>query len=143
MTSDPPRALMKAISRSRSGTFAAIVQIRRPAPLNDCKVQEFSYSEAPMSRRGNSPESPLAPKAAKARSPINHQWMAGLGELLKGARVGRFTIEQLAERSGVSAGRISQMERGLGNPSFATLSKVAAALEIPIGTFFAGPPGES
>ncbi len=71
------------------------------------------------------------------------QWMESLGGMLKVARSGRYTIEQLAARSGVSTGRISQMERGLGNPSFVTLSKLAGALDLPMGSFFAGPAAES
>ncbi len=37
-------------------------------------------------------------------------------------------VEALAERSGLSAGLISQLERGRGNPSLQTLSRLAAAL---------------
>lgn len=67
---------------------------------------------------------------------------ASLGDLIRTARAGRFTIGELARRSGVSSGRISQIERGLANPSFETLWKLAVALEIPVGSFFQGPPAE-
>jgi transcriptional regulator with XRE-family HTH domain len=67
---------------------------------------------------------------------------ASLGDLIRAARTGRFTIDELARRSGVSSGRISQIERGLANPSFATLWKLATALQIQIGTFFQGPAAE-
>jgi transcriptional regulator with XRE-family HTH domain len=59
-----------------------------------------------------------------------------LGELLREARTGRFTIEELSQRAGVSAGRISQIERGIANPSFETLWRLATALEVPIGALF-------
>jgi transcriptional regulator with XRE-family HTH domain len=49
------------------------------------------------------------------------------------------TIEQLAGKAGVSAGLLSQLERGKGNPGFNTLAKIAYALNVPIGTFFSGP----
>jgi len=49
------------------------------------------------------------------------------------------TIEDLARRSGTSTGLLSQLERGIGNPSLGTLTRLAQALEIPIGSFFAGP----
>ncbi len=49
------------------------------------------------------------------------------------------TIEALAEKAGVSVGLLSQLERGKGNPGFNTLAKLAYALNVPIGTFFAGP----
>jgi transcriptional regulator with XRE-family HTH domain len=65
-----------------------------------------------------------------------------LGDLLRSARAGRFTIDELSRRAGVSGGRISQIERGLANPSFDTLWKLAAALEIPVGSFFQGPSAE-
>ena len=38
------------------------------------------------------------------------------------------SVEALAERSGLSAGLISQLERGRGNPSLQTLSRLAGAL---------------
>jgi transcriptional regulator with XRE-family HTH domain len=65
-----------------------------------------------------------------------------LGDLIRAARTGRFTIDELARRSGVSSGRISQIERGLANPSFETLWKLATALQIQMGTFFQGPAAE-
>lgn len=64
--------------------------------------------------------------------------MKSLGELLREARAGRYTIEELAHKAHVSAGRISQIERGLANPSFETLWRLTTALEIPLGSLFAG-----
>jgi transcriptional regulator with XRE-family HTH domain len=60
-----------------------------------------------------------------------------LGEALRDARTGRYTIEELAERSHISAGRISQIERGIANPSFETLWRLTTALEVPISALFA------
>jgi len=57
-------------------------------------------------------------------------WISHLGVMIKQQRLGRFTVEELAERAGVSAGLISQIERGIGNPSFQTLLRVAKALGI-------------
>lgn len=45
------------------------------------------------------------------------------------------SLERLAATSGVSVGLISQLERGKGNPSFSTLRRLAAALDIPVATF--------
>ena len=59
-----------------------------------------------------------------------------LGPLRQAARM---TIEELAAKAEVSAGLVSQLERGIGNPSFNTLAKLAYALGTPIGTFFNGP----
>ena len=46
----------------------------------------------------------------------------------------KLTLEQLASRSGISAGLLSQMERGQGNPSFNTLVQVAHALSVPVAS---------
>lgn len=59
-----------------------------------------------------------------------------LGESLRDARVGNFTIEELALKSNISAGRISQIERGIANPSFETLWRLTTALGIPIRALF-------
>jgi transcriptional regulator with XRE-family HTH domain len=64
-----------------------------------------------------------------------------LGERLRDARSGRFTIEELAARSHISTGRISQIERGLANPSFETLWRLTTALGVPIRALF--PDGSS
>ncbi len=47
-------------------------------------------------------------------------------------------LEELARSSEVSIGVLSQIERGLGNPSFRTLFKIAQGLGAPIGYFFSG-----
>lgn len=67
------------------------------------------------------------------------EWMRSLGAAIKQARAGRCSIEELAAEAGVSSGRISQIERGIANPSFETLWRLARALDLPIGTFFEGP----
>lgn len=59
-----------------------------------------------------------------------------LGELIRSRRRGRFSIETLAQRSGISAGLLSEIERGKGNPSFSTLLKLADALEMDPVEFF-------
>ncbi|MFJ5956512.1 cupin domain-containing protein [Paenarthrobacter sp. NPDC092416] len=66
-------------------------------------------------------------------------WIAHLGTMIKQQRLGRFTVEELAERAGVSAGLISQIERGIGNPSFATLLRLANSLELPLSSMFTDP----
>jgi transcriptional regulator with XRE-family HTH domain len=66
-----------------------------------------------------------------------------LGGILARARKGRFTLEELALASGLSTGLISQIERGLGNPSFTTLLKLANALQVPWHDLFTGPVSET
>ncbi|GAA3683997.1 XRE family transcriptional regulator [Arthrobacter ginkgonis] len=66
-------------------------------------------------------------------------WISHLGAMVKNQRVGRFTVEELADRAGVSAGLISQIERGIGNPSFATLLRLANSLDLPLASMFVTP----
>jgi len=40
------------------------------------------------------------------------------------------TIEKLAYGNGLSKGRLSELERARGNPTLATLSKIAEGLDI-------------
>lgn len=53
------------------------------------------------------------------------------------------TLAQLGSRAGVSQGLISQIERGQGNPAYLTLIKIAQALGVPVGAFFAAPETEA
>jgi transcriptional regulator with XRE-family HTH domain len=63
-----------------------------------------------------------------------------LGRVLRETRVAaQLSVEALAATAGVSAGSISQLERGRGNPSFLTLRRLAAALDVPLGHFLHGP----
>jgi transcriptional regulator with XRE-family HTH domain len=64
--------------------------------------------------------------------------VARIGRLLRSARGDRFSLEALAKASGVSAGLLSQIERGIGNPSFQTLGRVARALGLTMTDLFAG-----
>lgn len=56
-----------------------------------------------------------------------------LGEIIRQQRAGRFTLQELARAADLSVGSLSQIERGLGNPSFNTLTKLARALDLRIG----------
>lgn len=56
-----------------------------------------------------------------------------LGEMIRRTRKGRFTVQQLAQAAGIATGSLSQIERGMGNPSFRTLQKIAEALDLRIG----------
>lgn len=63
-----------------------------------------------------------------------HQYVvADLGNRLREARTGRFTVKELAATAGVSAGLISEVERGQGNPSFRTLYRISQALGLRVG----------
>lgn len=62
-----------------------------------------------------------------------HAYVADIGQRLREARNGRFTVKELAAAAGVSAGLISEVERGQGNPSFRTLYRISRALGIRVG----------
>ncbi|HTW05440.1 MAG TPA: XRE family transcriptional regulator [Streptosporangiaceae bacterium] len=68
---------------------------------------------------------------AKARADAR-----SLGQLVRSIRVSRgMSIEALAKAAGVSAGGISQIERGAGNPAFTTLVKIAYGMRVPVSSF--------
>lgn len=59
--------------------------------------------------------------------------LSALGAQVRVLRKRRgLTLDQLSELSGLSTGIVSQVERGLGNPSFATLAQLAHGLDIPV-----------
>jgi transcriptional regulator with XRE-family HTH domain len=49
------------------------------------------------------------------------------------------SLKQLAQRAGVSESFLSQVERGVANPSVASLRRLADALETSVGSLFEGP----
>jgi transcriptional regulator with XRE-family HTH domain len=58
---------------------------------------------------------------------------------LRAQRVERdFTLGQLAELSQISKGMLSKIENAQASPSLATLGRLAAALDVPITSFFRG-----
>lgn len=62
-----------------------------------------------------------------------------VGQRIAHARLARgMNIEDLAQRAAISHGLLSQIERGIGNPSLRTLTALAGALGLPIGAFFDG-----
>lgn len=68
--------------------------------------------------------------------PVERPETVWLGEQIRTRRRGRFSLETLAKRAGISSGLLSEIERGKGNPSFATLLKLAEALEMDPSDFF-------
>ena len=93
---------------------------------------------------GASPDS-LGPGAGNQGAPdallgddVVRDEVERLGRLIRSARGERYSLEARAARSGVSAGLLSQIERGIGNPSFQTLLRVAHALDIPVAKLLAG-----
>ena len=57
-----------------------------------------------------------------------------LGALLRAQRVAAdLSLRELSERTNVSNAYLSQLERGLHEPSLSVLSAIASALEVPLG----------
>lgn len=66
-----------------------------------------------------------------------HSELSAIGEQLREARTHlNLSVQALADASGISTGMISQIERGLANPSINTVSKLATALGLQLGIFF-------
>ena len=63
--------------------------------------------------------------------------MEQIGKKLKEIRLSKpMTLKQLAAKAGCTDAYLSQLERGLINPSIMTLKKVASALQVNIVDFF-------
>jgi transcriptional regulator with XRE-family HTH domain len=74
------------------------------------------------------------------RETLEAEALAQVGAMVRKLRRERaLTVEALAAAAGLSAGLISQVERGIGNPSFTTLLKLASTLSVPLGTFLSDP----
>jgi transcriptional regulator with XRE-family HTH domain len=79
-------------------------------------------------------EDSLAPSAASLGT-----LLATVGNQVRTLRKEKsLTLAQLSERTGLSPAIVSQVERGLANPSFTTLAQLAHGLDIPVGRFFLG-----
>jgi transcriptional regulator with XRE-family HTH domain len=55
----------------------------------------------------------------------------------------RLTLQDLAEKSALSVGLLSQIERGLTTPSIRSLRQISNALEMPVGWLFEPAPHPS
>lgn len=70
-------------------------------------------------------------RQVKARTPE----LAALGEAIRRTRVkAELTQEQLADLAETDIKQIGGFERGIRNPSYTTLCRVAAALRTEVGT---------
>lgn len=83
------------------------------------------------------PSSALSPEnASETGDPV----ATALGRRLRAARQARsWTLDDLAEASGVSRRMIVTIEAGRGNATLATLLRLAAAVEIPLAELVSGP----
>jgi transcriptional regulator with XRE-family HTH domain len=71
------------------------------------------------------------PRRSKPRSPEH----AALGEAVRRLRLeAEMSQETLAEAAGTDLTQVGGIERGIRNPSYTTLLRLAAALETSVGT---------
>jgi transcriptional regulator with XRE-family HTH domain len=66
-----------------------------------------------------------------------------LGREVRGLRTGHsMTLEELAEKSNLSVGFLSQVERGMKRPSLKALQAISVALGVEVGWFLQGHPSD-
>jgi transcriptional regulator with XRE-family HTH domain len=67
-----------------------------------------------------------------------------VGQRIRDVRSARgLTLAALAEASDLSTGLISQVERGISDPSLETLRRIAKVLDVPIFSLFQGPDADA
>lgn len=63
-----------------------------------------------------------------------------LGQTIRSSRRGVLSLEALAKRAGMSAGQLSRIENGSGNPSIEILLRIADALGLELTDLIEPPP---
>jgi transcriptional regulator with XRE-family HTH domain len=102
-------------------------------PDDEAPAPRENTAPAEEARLADGPAVPDGPLTADAKARADAR---SLGQLVRSIRVSRgMSIESLAKLAGVSAGGISQIERGVGNPAFTTLVKMAYGMQVPVGSF--------
>src|SRR5579862_8827639 len=77
--------------------------------------------------------------AASPSEPFAYDDKLELGQRIRSLRLASgLTLEAVATAAGVSRSLISQVERGRSSPSISTLRRIAAALRVPVASFFPG-----
>ena len=73
-----------------------------------------------------------------ANEGVDRTKLEALGALIRARRgASGLSLRDLAERTKVSNAYLSQIERGLHEPSLSVLGAIAAALEVPLATLLA------
>lgn len=63
-----------------------------------------------------------------------------LGQIVRASRRGVLSLEELAKRAGISAGQLSRIENGSGNPTIEILLRIADALGLQLSDLVEPPP---
>ena len=89
-------------------------------------------------RRGDAPSDATAENVTVPVAPPQNEWLATVGSDIRTLRKRRsMTLAQLAVSLERSVGFVSQIERGLSEPSINDLRVIAALFDVPISFFFA------
>lgn len=81
----------------------------------------------------------MTTESTASASPATSALLTTVGNKVRSIRKDKgMTLAGLSEITGLSQAIISQIERGLANPAFTTLSQLAHGLDIPVGKFFLG-----
>lgn len=100
------------------------------------RIQKLDFPTASndmRSRRADNVEE-LRQKVASAIGEDCDHWVGRQLRDLRKAR--RLSLKELAERSGLSIGLLSQIERGASSPSLRSLQALSHALNVPASWFF-------
>ena len=106
----------------------ATVAAGRPAVIG---AQRRPRPALPRPAAGAIPR--LSDDVARGRQPWQAQ-VEALGALLRAQRIAAdLSLRELSERASVSNAYLSQLERGLHEPSLSVLKAIASALGMPLG----------
>lgn len=101
------------------------------------KHRAFDYLEKPVAAAALRPVLQAAVKEHGLAVDPEERLNAAIGERIRARRHElSLTLKQVANRTGLSVSLISQVELGKSAASVMTLSKVAAALGVRVGSFF-------
>jgi transcriptional regulator with XRE-family HTH domain len=85
----------------------------------------------------------LASQSSAAGNPEAGETVRAVGASIRAARKRRrLTLQELAERTGVSVSMLSMLERGVASPSIGTLVSVSSALGLHMAQLFQDPAAE-
>ena len=81
----------------------------------------------------------MTTESSTTAPPATSELLATVGNKVRSMRKEKgMTLAKLSEITGLSQAIVSQIERGMANPSFTTLAQLAHGLDIPVGRFFLG-----
>ena len=108
--------------------------VRAGASFYDPSMAELVVTAQPEPMGGRDRAAADKPDPGKQTEPGEPLWRHVLGEHLRSLRHDRGqTLGDIATRAGVSPQYLSEMERGLKEPSSEMIAAVAGALEVTLG----------